>query len=153
MRWIDPKQYHVTQYFIGEVKTEQLDFLSSTIAPALTSTNPFCLFTLGFEFKPARNPKLLWLRFEQNPAYTSLQQNLHNALVEAGFANEPPPPEPTPHVTLIRLKQIKPVEAALPPFPPFSLNVQEIELMQSYQKPTGSEYVVAERFKLSQTQP
>lgn len=101
MRWINEKEFHVTQYFIGEVSSEGLDELKIIVEHVIASTKPFTLTTDQFEFKPKNNPRLLWLRFHSSETFATLQQQLHNALVEAGLSNNNINDDPIPHVTLI----------------------------------------------------
>ena len=149
MRWINETEYHVTQYFIGEVSSNRVDELKNVVQPIAASTNPFSLTTDRFEFKPNANPRLLWLRFHSNESFAALQKNLHNALVETDLSQNQINDDPIPHVTLIRLKQVKPLNNELPPLEQRTIGVAKIELMQSFMKPTGAEYKLMGRFDLS----
>ena len=149
MRWINETEYHVTQYFIGEVSSERVDELKNMVQEIASSTNPFSLSTDCFEFKPRTNPRLLWLRFLSNDAFAELQSRLHNVLVDAGLSQNEIKDEPIPHVTLIRLKQVKPINAELPWLEQHNVDVKAIDLMQSFMKPTGAEYKMLERFALT----
>jgi len=148
MRWIDERQYHVTQYFVGEVSEERLDDLIDASRGVIATTKPFMLSTERFEFKPRHNPRLLWLRFRTNETFATLMQQLHAALTQAQLVEAKPPEHPIPHVTLIRLKQIKPFGVDLPEAEPYDVDVNEVHLMQSFTKSTGAEYKIVERFVL-----
>ncbi|HZG00769.1 MAG TPA: RNA 2',3'-cyclic phosphodiesterase [Chitinophagales bacterium] len=149
MRWINETEYHVTQYFIGEVSSERVDALKSVVQRVAASTNPFTLTSDRFEFKPRNNPRLLWLRFRSSEGYADLQTRLHNALAEAGVSQNEVHDDPISHVTLIRLKQVKPIDAELPLMTEQKIEVKQIDLMQSLMKPNGAEYRVLERFDLT----
>ena len=148
MRWINETEYHVTQYFIGEVSGERVEEAKSVVQEVAASTSSFTITSDRFEFKPRNNPRLLWLRFRSIDAYADLQTRLHNASVEAGLSNNEINDDPIPHVTLIRLKHVKPNDCALPPLEPHDVHVERIELMQSFMKPNGAEYRLLERFAL-----
>lgn len=149
MRWINEMQYHVTQLFIGEVIESRLTELKQNVKDVALATKVFALATDRYEFKPRHNPRLLWLRFQSDATFAHLMQHLHNALRTAQLTEEKLNDEPIPHLTLIRLKQIKPVDAPLPQPQPFTFNVTHIDLMQSLTKPTGAEYTTLEQFALN----
>jgi 2'-5' RNA ligase len=156
MRGINEKEYHITQFFIGEVNEERLGEVENVAQNIFSSTKSFTLETDKFEFKPVHNPRLLWLRFHPNETFTTLMQQLQNdtfdklstGSAEPGLTNNEVDKNPIPHVTLIRLKQVKPIVGELPEFAKHEIHVQQIDLMQSFTKPTGSEYKLSKRFEL-----
>lgn len=100
-RWVEPAQLHLTLRFIGEVDGR----LASDIKAVLNTVHvePVTLVLAGIgHFPPRRNPEILWVGVEKNPALEEFQTKIESALARIGIARERH--NFFPHVTIARLK-------------------------------------------------
>lgn len=102
-RWTDPAQYHLTLRFVGEVEEYRVDAIQDAVAPDRDeSPGPFELRPSGLGVFPSRrNPRILWVGFENAPGLLSLRKGLEERLVESGL--DPDDRSFVPHLTVARL--------------------------------------------------
>lgn len=102
-RWTDPEQYHLTLRFIGDVAEEKIPDLRDAAAPE--NAAPFELAPRGLGVFPTRrNPSVVWVDLEDQPALFELQEQMENRLVAAGLEPEDRPF--TPHITVARVRHL-----------------------------------------------
>ena len=107
-RWIDPEDYHITLRFIGNVPTMRADELHHRLAHLNRST--FEVRLQHLDVFGGDHPRALIVRVELTPELRDLQAEHERLCRRLGL-----PPETrkfTPHVTLARLKQVSPHDAA-----------------------------------------
>ena len=107
--WTAPKNLHITLDFLGDISPERVAIVERSTRVVASGTGPFSLTSEGGgAFPGTRNPRVLWVGFlEPLELVKQLQQNMGNALSEAGF---PPEDRPFhPHITVGRAR------GALPP--------------------------------------
>lgn len=131
IRFVPSANLHLTLYFIGNVSQDQLPDISEKIKTITQQHQAFILSLERLEPGPtARNPRLVWARFNVSRLFEQLQHALATALA-------PKPPEKQkaiPHVTLARYrKSEKNIPAFAPVLPPeqLLLPVNEVSLWQS----------------------
>ncbi len=103
-RWIDPENYHITLRFIGDVD----DIVAHEFASALSEIRfePFEIQLDGLGSFGGRKPRAIWAGIAPSESLLALQRAHESAARAAGL-----PPEPrnfTPHLTLARLRDIRP---------------------------------------------
>jgi RNA 2',3'-cyclic 3'-phosphodiesterase len=150
-RWVEPENYHVTLRFIGDVDSKQADDLAEALdhisAPALTlSVNR--LFVFG-----SKKPRALIALVDQQPHLNELHFSMERLCQRLGFAAEPR--KFVPHITLARLKNTKPEEAAfylsqhgLISVPDFTAS--RFVLMASRDSVGGGPYAIEAAYPLSE---
>lgn len=141
-RWTDPGQYHLTLRFIGEVDREHLPRIQRAVEPGPAA--PFDLHPRGLGVFPSRrNPRVLWVDFENQPALFDLQSDLERRLVATGLEPEDRPF--TPHLTIARVgdasaESVHRYLKAHESFETDPFTVGEIHLYESELGPSGPEH-------------
>jgi len=107
--WTAPRNLHITLKFLGEIFPERVPLVERSVRAVASGIGPFSLTAEGGgAFPGTRNPRVLWVGFlEPLELVRQLQQNMGNALSEAGFPREDRPFHP--HITVGRTR------GALPP--------------------------------------
>lgn len=107
--WTATKNLHITLYFLGDISPERVAIVERSMRVVASGAGPFSLTAEGGgAFPGTRNPRVLWVGFiEPLELVRELQQNMGNALSEAGFPREDRPFHP--HITVGRTR------GALPP--------------------------------------
>lgn len=108
-RWVGAEQLHLTLRFIGDAD----DLLLTGIAEKLTE--PDCRsFSLGLKgighFPPRGMPRVLWIGLEAGASLLTLQHEVELACRAAGILPDERPF--SPHITIARLKETTPAQAA-----------------------------------------
>lgn len=108
-RWVEPENYHVTLRFIGDVDGRQADDLAEALdqiqAPEIN------LSVSGLSVFGSKKPHALIAVVDQQPALTELHFSIERLCQRLGLA--PDARRFVPHITLARLRNTKPEEAAL----------------------------------------
>lgn len=103
LKWVPPRQYHVTLKFLGDVEETEVPNVQRALRIACAEFPPLRLSAAGLGVFPTpRHPKVLWMGIDGDvPALTTLQGRLEGAM-------EPwAPRENRPyaaHLTLARVK-------------------------------------------------
>ena len=104
-RWVAAENLHVSLRFIGEVDQGHADDIDTALGAVFAV--PFDLRLRGVgAFGKGRKLHSLWVGVENEPALSALHDKVDRALVGAGVA--PDNRKFMPHVTLARLKAVKP---------------------------------------------
>lgn len=126
-----PDNLHLTLAFLGEVEEERLEELKAvmdgTAVPEMQLT-----FSKTGCFRG--DEELWWIGAEENGKLLRLQEELTDALVDAGFS--PDRKKFRPHITLARRMNIGHVESGKILKSPFSTEIDSISLMLSH-RPGG----------------
>jgi len=103
VRWVDPRNIHLTLKFLGDVAVDRLDDITGALKEASRETSPFRLTIRGLGVFP--NPgrvRVAWVGVSgQVDVLEGLQQRVESALARLGFAAESR--GFTPHLTLARV--------------------------------------------------
>lgn len=101
VRWVHPRNMHVTLKYIGEWDEERLDLVTSALSRVrIASKVKVPLAGLGF-FPYAHSPRVFWVIAENTPPLRQLASSVDAALARLGIAPEVRPY--VPHLTLGRL--------------------------------------------------
>jgi 2'-5' RNA ligase len=145
--WVPPANYHVTLRFLGGVREELVEALSSRLSRAVGGLAPFELQARGFgAFPAADRARVLWVGAEGG-ALSALQQKVELVVVGLGLAPEERPFHP--HLTVGRVKQPGDAQAWVGPADVGAAPVQEIVVYESRTLAKGAEYVALSRVALS----
>ncbi|MFC1568278.1 RNA 2',3'-cyclic phosphodiesterase [Candidatus Margulisiibacteriota bacterium] len=107
VKWVEPKNLHITLKFLGWVKESKLDKVAELTARAVAGVSGFkAKFTGIGTFPEGKAPRVVWVgTAEGGEGLCKLAQNLETALSAAGFRSEAR--EFKPHLTIGRVKDKK----------------------------------------------
>lgn len=149
-RWEAREKVHLTLKFIGEVKEELLSQIIDELEFVKNNSSFNCKISkFGFFFRESE-AKILWCNLETDNSIISLVEELNSRLQKFDIENEKR--KFKGHLTLLRIKN-KVSEKFIESFKeytfnPIKFNANEIALIQSVLKPTGSEYKVLKIYEL-----
>jgi 2'-5' RNA ligase len=143
VRWLEPRQMHLTLAFLGDVSQETQNALSEKLLAI--SWKPFFLPLVGLGTFPTKGwPKIVWLGVGTgHPHLFQLHKRVQEAALAAGL--EPDLRSFHPHVTLARCRDvspqtIRPFLKAHAGFDAGMIHVESFSLNSSELTPAGSVY-------------
>lgn len=150
-RWIDPDNYHITLRYIGDVDERVADEVSDALDRYCGSEQ----FDVTLDHLGAfggNKPRSLYAGVANNLALARLQASQERLLQRIGLA--PEGRKFTPHVTLARLRDTQPHEAALHiaqsgQFVPMRFPVGRFVLFSSRDSLGGGPYLVEQSYPLA----
>lgn len=157
IRWVIPKNLHITLLFIGPTKIEELGRMSNIIHDIAQDHGPFTLRFSEIALQPnIRQPNLLWLEGEDNKAFSALCQDLETTLRKENlyFQNFSKKRKIIPHITLGRIRKwqwqkLDPEERVdISESLSLKIPVNEISLVESKLHRQGPEYIILETAQL-----
>ncbi|MGC2636269.1 MAG: RNA 2',3'-cyclic phosphodiesterase [Acidobacteriaceae bacterium] len=152
LRWSDPRGWHVTLQFLGEVTLSRAAQVAEKLATVQADPVPVRIAELGF-FERAG---VFFAGVALTPELLALEQNIVGAMRTCGFT--PEPRRYNPHITLARAKgrggarELAPLKKALERSPialAAAFMAEEFQLYESILGSEGSRYEVRGRFALS----
>lgn len=155
VRWVDPKNFHITLAFLGEVATERLPELFQSVEAVCALHEPFDLSLESFgAFPSQRRPRVIKIGAGEGAhALTRLANDLADELELLGYRKEQRPF--APHLTIGRVKGpirlpggTQKVFEELSSWVAGFSHVGEVLVMGSDRLPTGPVYSVLARFDL-----
>jgi 2'-5' RNA ligase len=143
VRWLEPRQMHLTLAFLGDVSPQIQETLSEKLRTI--SWKPFFLPLIGLGTFPAKGwPKIIWIGVGTgHPHLFQLHKRVQEALLAAGL--EPDLRSFHPHVTLARCRDVSPqtIRPFLKMHAVFDagmIHVESFQLNSSDLTPAGSIY-------------
>jgi 2'-5' RNA ligase len=111
LRWVDTAGLHATLHFFGEVGDDRFRALETALAAPL-ATAPFeATLGRGGVFPPSGLPRVVWIGLASaGGELARLYEEVEGRLTAVGFEREARPF--AAHVTLARIRRIRPTEAA-----------------------------------------
>ena len=111
VRWTRPDQFHLTLRFLGDVPVAGLEKLKESVNAVCRSVRPLQLCAGGVGFFPnPHSPRVVWVGIDdQAGLLVELQKRIEAAV--RPFTAEPGEKNFSGHVTLGRLKNLKPPDA------------------------------------------
>ena len=145
-KWVDPRLYHLTLHFFGEVATDQVDVLAADLLRI--SARPI---TVGFG--PAgtfgRPPRVLYLGMKQGTEkIEALQQEYVERISALGYKQETR--SYVPHLTLARSRDGRGVRPVPNKAIDCSCTLDRVVLYQSRSGPSGPQYIPIETVMLGE---
>jgi RNA 2',3'-cyclic 3'-phosphodiesterase len=155
-QWVRPESLHLTLKFLGEIDEANLPDVLVALRVAAHRQGGFSLTVRGIGvFPDARTPKVLWAGLSGDvDKLTALAGAIDEALIPVGIEPEGRPFKP--HLTIARIKDdsreigktLTADEILDSRLEIGTMNVQEIVLMKSDLKPSGSVYTRLDRVPL-----
>ena len=151
IKWVNPKNMHVTLKFIGEIAKDRLEQVFEATEYGCRGIIPFDLSMDGLGVFPNfRRPRVIWIGIAQGKdSLSKLAENIDENLSKFGFPKEDR--KFKAHLTLARLK-FKPknlIEViSEKQFTSSSILVDEVHIIKSDLKPTGPIYTTLKTIKL-----
>ena len=143
VRWLEPRQMHLTLAFLGNVMAETQEMLSEKLRSI--SWKPFFLPLVGVGTFPGKGwPKIVWIGVGTgHPHLFQLHKRVQEALLAVGL--EPDLRSFHPHVTLARCRDvapqtIRPFLKSHADFDAGMIHVESFCLNSSELAPAGSVY-------------
>jgi len=105
IRWVEPKNLHITLKFLGDVSLNDLPQLIRVVTQGTLQTDSFDLTFQGFGVFPGwESPKTIWIGCrEGSDELTHLAERMNECLVPLGFPREAR--RFSPHLTIGRVKR------------------------------------------------
>lgn len=113
VKWVSPKNLHLTIKFLGEFKQTDVETIRSSLTKALSDSPPFpvSIHNLGAFPSPIK-PQIIWLGLEADQALYKLVETLEQQCALLGYPKEKRPF--AAHITIGRLRQsASPSDSAL----------------------------------------
>jgi 2'-5' RNA ligase len=153
LRWVHPKNMHVTLKFIGEVRSENVAAMGDALETVRTAQRVDLRFgNIGF-FPDARRASVAWIAIEASPLLALLAAEVNRVLTPLGMPREAKPF--VPHLTIARLRGSRPSPALLaqietPKERNFgAFRASEFQLIESELKSAGAEYTTLRSFRFA----
>ena len=151
VRWVKADSIHLTLKFLGQVPSDQLDLIMSSLRSAVAAHAPFTLEVAGAGCFPSiHRPRVVWVGVHENDhRLHALQRAVENAIAPLGYPTEIR--DFTPHLTLGRVardvrqvdqKKIGDVVQATGVGSLGTWEVRQVALIKSDLKPSGAEYTI-----------
>ncbi|OGY48955.1 MAG: 2'-5' RNA ligase [Candidatus Buchananbacteria bacterium RIFCSPHIGHO2_02_FULL_40_13] len=147
-KWTKPENLHLTIYFLGEVRVEDLESLKTKIQETLVEIKPFVLEFDQIKFGPSgQKPTMLWAVFKDNREDFNFRQKIFLAVKEFLTSANNRPPKLIPHMTLAKFKdgdynkKIQPLDLE-------NLRVFKCQLIESQLTKSGSVYTILAEYDL-----
>ncbi len=103
VKWVNPRNIHLTIKFIGEFNTAHLDGVEKSLIKALASFQPFKLDIKGMGVFPSfSKPKVIWLGIDADNALKNLVNIVNQECAQIGYPREKR--SFSAHITLGRVK-------------------------------------------------
>ena len=103
IKWIEPKNIHLTIKFLGDSEFDNLNRLAKQIHNRLEKTRSFDLeFSKLGAFPSIKNPRVIWVGCQINEQITNLFKLIDTICAENRFMSESKPL--SPHITIGRVK-------------------------------------------------
>lgn len=106
IKWVDPKNLHLTLKFFGETPESKIESINNVLAQIASSTEPIeiSIVKTGI-FGSAYKPRVIWAGFDNE----AILKELGNQLIDALDKNDFPADRQNfvPHLTLGRIKHIE----------------------------------------------
>ena len=111
VRWVAPANLHITIWFLGEVREPRVEALTASLKEPLDA-RPFTLRVGGCGAFPSSGaPRAFWLGLVAGrEGLLAVHEALGPRLMPLGF--EPETRQFSPHLTIARVKDVRPPDAA-----------------------------------------
>ena len=154
-RWTQPDQFHLTLRFLGNVPVAGLEQLKESVNAVCRRAQPLPLRAEGVGFFPnLHSPRVVWVGIDDKEGLlVDLQKRIETAV--RPFTAEPGGKNFSGHVTLGRLKNLKPTDALK--LAAYAQTVKdrtfgqwtahEIEIIRSELSPAGARHTTLVSFR------
>ena len=104
--WVNPENYHVTLRFLGDTDVTAIQQIKEALQKEVALPSNLSLQLIGpGSFGPRKNPRVIWLGFDQDEPFHSLKTSTDRALEKCGWPLSDQPFRA--HLTLGRVRSLK----------------------------------------------
>jgi len=151
VRWVEPRNLHLTLRFLGEIPEEDIETVSEAAQKTAEATESFSLLIQGLgAFPTLGSPRVVWAGVEPAEPVVRLERKLSR---ELDRLNWPPPDKPfRPHLTIGRVKssrgkgELRRLLERTQREKIGEIRVTDIGLIRSQLRPAGPLYTNLKRF-------
>ena len=155
MRWVRPKNIHLTLKFLGDIKKDDIDNITTAMEDGAKNVCPLSFMVKGTGVFPnVKRPRVLWAGLKgDTQVLLSLWGKLDKNLDKAGFPSENRPFKA--HLTIARIKQAVNTKKLVEMMEKIAksesgiFTADKITLYQSRLKPSGPVYTRLKDISLS----
>jgi RNA 2',3'-cyclic 3'-phosphodiesterase len=154
VKWESTEKLHCTVKFLGDTNDDLVQSITNSLTQIGSTTHPFSIRYTGLGCFPGRrDPRIIWAGIEDSTEQLKrLFEQIDDAMSRFGFERERRTFHP--HVTLGRVKGTRHVPELLDTMETINFDhppvmIQEMELVKSTLKPSGSEYSRVARVELA----
>jgi 2'-5' RNA ligase len=154
IKWVDVNLFHLTLKFLGETPEEDVNTIANVLKKVAASSPSFSFDLKGFGiFGSSYRPRIIRANVENSMQLKAFGNTVRNELEKAGFPSDRQ--NFVPHLTLGRIKFIQDKKMLQEIISEFQLvlfqtvRIEEFILYESILHPSGPEYVILEKYKLS----
>lgn len=144
IKWMNPKNFHITLNFLGDLNGPRIAEAKAAIAGTAQMFQPFAVKLSGLE----THFDMLWLVPEQNDALMTLQDELKDRLKGSRLAKRERRSF-DPHVLLARSKTGRNMKQVVENFQPQEFTVDSVKLYESELTPGAAIHRLIESFPLA----
>jgi 2'-5' RNA ligase len=152
--WVKQGNIHLTLKFLGDIQTNQIESINSTLQNIAESHSPFDISLSGIGVFPnLRRPRVLWIGMTKGAEQSiQLAEDISNSLQTLGFPRERR--RFKPHLTLARIRRRMDLRNASSKFNQYDnldipiLKVDHFAFIRSQLHPQGSIYTPLRKFAL-----
>ncbi|UCG27383.1 MAG: RNA 2',3'-cyclic phosphodiesterase [Bacteroidales bacterium] len=106
IKWVEPGNLHLTLFFLGETPESLIQTITSGLEKEAAKNLQMKIRLSGMGvFRDFRNPRVIWIGIEPEPALSVLQSRIDSLLTDLGFKPDNRPFNP--HLTVGRPKWIR----------------------------------------------
>lgn len=154
IKWVDEEQLHITLKFFGESSASTINGISAAIKDCCLTHSSFSfeVCSPGY-FRKRQEPSVIFLQSAKTEELETLQADLDNRFAALSIPKEVHAFKP--HLTLGRVKSVRDTSLfydLMKQFPKRAVQtipVSELILFESVLRPSGPDYKILERFKLT----
>ncbi|PKP10585.1 MAG: RNA 2',3'-cyclic phosphodiesterase [Bacteroidetes bacterium HGW-Bacteroidetes-4] len=143
VRWVSIENLHVTLFFIGDFNELMLDKLKEELNLVLNNQQVFELELDKLVLMPKKRPYMIWAQFKPNQEFNEMYKKV------ALYFSQKPNHEIIIHTTLARFKGYTDIVLSQPLPTEISVQIKQVVLYESKLKPSGVEYFLLKKYKLS----
>lgn len=156
-RWTKKENLHITLVFLGYANSEELPEICQIVREAASRHNSFDIRLKRIVYGPPKKipPRLVWTEGEKSEKLGKLHGDLENSLCNRLNVIEDKGMPYSPHITLARITawELQRMDSDERPEIKeeinFNFSVDSVEVMESFLKKNGPDYVVLESCPLS----
>jgi len=154
IKWVDENLFHLTLKFIGETPQDSIEKISKALRQIAVDTDAFTFNLKGVGiFGSSYHPRIIRVNIEEGMNLMTLGNKIATGLEAIGFPQDRQ--NFVPHLTLGRIKKVQDKEFFQQTINIYQseffqkVNISEIFLYESKLHPSGPEYFILEKYKLT----
>ncbi|UCG78996.1 MAG: RNA 2',3'-cyclic phosphodiesterase [Nitrospirota bacterium] len=145
IKWVVPANLHITLKFLGNIKEDQIEDISTIISRISADHMDFDFSITGTgTFPEGKRPRIIWAGIKDHEKIHGVYRDIEAELEIMGFKPENRPFRP--HITIGRVRSQRGIDNLMEELVKYrhmdfgKQTAEEIHLMKSILKPGGAEY-------------